>query len=122
MKLIDGIKPQKEITAMPVKIGDKILLIKMEDIAYFEAKEKYVFIHNTEGKEYLIDFTLTTLEEKLPPQFIRVHRAFIVNKEKIKEVQKYFDGRYVLKINDKTDSKIISGSTYTKEVKAIFEI
>ena len=122
LEFINQAKPAKEITAMPVKIGDKILLIKMDDIAYFEAKEKYVFIHTIEGKELLIDYTLTSLEEKLPKQFLRVHRAFTVNKGKIKEIQKYFDGKFVLKINDKVDSKIISGSTYTKEVRAIFEI
>ena len=122
LEWIEKIKPQKEITSIPVKIGDKILLIKLSDIIYLEAKEKYVFINDTEGKEHLIDFTLSELNAKLPKQFMQVHRAYIINKEKIKEIKKYGDGKYVMVMNNKTNSQIISGSSYTQEVKSIFEI
>ena len=123
LSFLEKITPAKQnITSIPVKKGDRILLIRLEEIAYFEAKEKYVFIHNMEGNEFLIDHTLSTLEEKLPPDFIRAHRAFIVNKNKIKEVQKYFDGKFVLVLNDASVSKIISGASYYKEVKALTEI
>ena len=117
LNFLEKINPAKQkITSIPVKKGDRTTLVRLEDIAYFEAKEKYVFIHNMEGNEFLIDHTLSTLEEKLPVNFIRAHRAFIVNKDKIKEVQKYFDGKFVLVLNDKPMSKIISGASYYKEI------
>ena len=58
---------RKEFKSFPVKIGDKILLIKPEQIVFLEAKDKYVYIVTDENIEYLTDFTLTSLEEKLPP-------------------------------------------------------
>ena len=122
MELIDSMKPQKEITSIPVKIGDKILLIKLSDIIYLEAKEKNVFINDAEGKEHLIDFTITELSTKLPKQFMQVHRAFIINKEKIKEIKKYGDGKYTVVMNNKTNSQIMTGSSYTQEVRGIFEL
>ena len=122
LELIDKINPQKKINAIPVKIGDKIFLVKLQDIIYFEAKDNYVFIHDREGKEQLIDFTLTELEAKLPKPFSRVHRAYIINEEKIKVIKKYFDGKYVIVMEDKSNSEIISGSSYTQEVRKIFEI
>jgi two-component system LytT family response regulator len=40
------------------------------------------------------------LQKKLPDQFIRVHRAFIVNKEKIKEKEKFFNSKYSFSMKD----------------------
>ena len=122
LELIGQMKPRKAINAVPVKVGDKIFLVKLSDVVYFEAKENYVFIHTTEGKEHLIDFTLTELETKLPSQFSRLHRAYIINTEKIKVIKKYFDGRFVIAMDDKVNSEIISGSSYTQKVKKLFEI
>lgn len=122
LELMDRISQKKEITSIPVKIGDTIFPVRLEEIIYIEAKDKYTFIHNHSGKEFLIDFTLSALEEKLPEQFVRVHRAFILNKEKIKEVRKYFNSKYTLIMNDEQHSKIVSGSSYSDRVKSIFEI
>lgn len=115
-------KKEKEITSIPVKRGDKITLIKLQDIVFLEAKEKYVFIHDIEGREHLVDYTLTELEEKLPKQFLRVHRAFIINKERIKEIRKYFDGKFILIMDNKANTNITSGSSFTQEVRSLFNI
>ena len=122
LALIDQNKPEKEITSIPVKTGNKIVLFKLQDIVYLEAKEKYVFIIDNDGKEHLIDFTLSDLEKKLPKQFVRLHRAYIINKEKIVEIKKYFDGKYVIVMNNKSRTQIISGSSYTQEVRNIIDI
>ncbi len=122
-RILNHIAPSdKAITSIPVKKGDRIFIIKLDDIAFLEAKEKYVFINTMDGHEHLIDFTLTHLEEKLPAHFIRVHRGHIINKDKVKEVQRYFDGRYVLILNDNKNTKIISGASYSKEIKPLIEI
>jgi two-component system, LytTR family, response regulator len=121
LQLIAQLKPQKELNAISVKIGERILLIRLDEIAYFEAEDKYVNLFTDEGKKYLIDYSLTVLEEKLPAYFTRVSRSVIINKHKVKEAQKYFNGKYVLLLNDKSQSKITSGGSYTDKVKSIFE-
>ncbi len=68
-----------EITNIPVKLGDRMLFIKIDDIIYFSADEKYVTIHTKDGKTYLSDSSLKSLEEKLTEKFIRVHRSLLVN-------------------------------------------
>ncbi len=117
MSLIDSLKPKKEITAIPVKIGDRIVIVNFNEIAYFEAKEKYVFIYTTQGKEYLIDDSLNTLEEKLPANFIRIHRAYMINKNKVKELRKSFKGNLVVYMDDVNQTKLTSGVTHTAELK-----
>ena len=123
-KIIDfanQLKPRKEITSFPVKTGDTIHLVRTTEIAYLEAKDKYVTIHTLEGKEFLTDVSLKMMEEKLPDNFLRVHRAFILNKGIISEIHKYFQGRFVFLLNDKKRTKIASGSGYSDAIKNALE-
>ncbi|GLU51352.1 LytR/AlgR family response regulator transcription factor [Dyadobacter frigoris] len=115
--LITENKPKDIITTIPVKTGNKITLIHVSDICFFEAKDKYVYIHTHEG-EKLVDYPLGYLQERLPEQFLRVHRGFIINKLKIREIHKYFKGTYILVMNDPKSSKIKSAYSYSEEIRA----
>jgi len=120
--ILKEINTKKEVKSVPVKIGDKILLIPVEKICYFEAKEKYVFIVTDENVEYLTDFTLTGLEEKLSDPFLRVHRAYMVNRDKIKEVHRGFNGTFILTMKDKNGTRINTGRSYNDVVRQFFEL
>ncbi|TDO20882.1 LytR/AlgR family response regulator transcription factor [Pedobacter duraquae] len=117
---IKEIEQEKEakayITTIPVKTGPKIQLISVSDIYFFEAKDKYVFLH-TYDDEKLLDNSLTYLESRLPPEFIRVHRSFILNKHKVKEIQKYFKGGFVFTLSDTSNSRIKSASSFNEDIK-----
>lgn len=119
--LLKSLNAKKENRSIPVRIGDKILLIKTDQIIYFEAKEKYVYIITDEGREYLTDFTLTALEEKLSLPFIRVHRAYIINCDKIKELYRGFNSSFTIMMKDVKSTKIHSGRSYLDAVKHLFE-
>lgn len=54
-------------------------------IIYFEAREKKIFL-NTQFEEISFYSSLDVLEETLPPNFVRCHRGFIVNKDKITQI------------------------------------
>ena len=49
------------------------------------AKDGYVSLITDEGKEYVCNLTLKQLEERLPDDFIRVQKSYIVHKEKIED-------------------------------------
>lgn len=102
---------------LTVKIGDKILLIKLTDIIYIEAEDKYVFLHTIDGKKHLTEYTLSALEEKLPEQFLRVHRGAIINTDGIKEIRKGFNGAFIFVMNNAAESRISSGRSYGDELK-----
>lgn len=61
------------------------LNIPYEQIYFFEAKEKKIFVC-TGKEEYSFYYTIDKLDEELPDQFIRCHRGFIVNAEKIRKI------------------------------------
>ena len=115
-QLIGYEKTEDRISTIPVKTGNKIHLVHVADIFFLEAKEKYVTIHLKEG-EKLIEYSLTSLEHRLPEGFIRVHRSFIVNKLKIREIHKYFKGTFLLLMDDVKSSKIKTAYSYSETIR-----
>ncbi|WP_372645529.1 LytR/AlgR family response regulator transcription factor, partial [Ancylomarina sp.] len=108
---------KKEISSIPVKIADRVIFVSLDEISHFTAEDKYVSIHTTGGKEYVIDHSLNYLSEKLDEKFVRIQRSCIVNLSYIKEIKRYMGGRFVVKLNNQKASKIISGRNYQEQVK-----
>jgi len=111
--------PQKA-TALPIKTGDKITLLRFDTIAYMEAQDKYVFVFTTDGVKHLTDQSLTALSEKLPAQFHRIHKSYIINKDKIREMHRHFNSRYLFILEDKAATRITSGRTYHDTIRSEF--
>jgi two-component system LytT family response regulator len=122
MRLLAHMQPKKEIYSISVKTGEKIKLVPLSDIAYFEAEDKYVFLATMDGQKFLTTYTLTTLNEKLPDTFVRISRSVMVNRHKITEVHRHFDGKFMLAMSDKKGTKLTSGSTYSDIVRQLLEL
>ncbi|HUZ60586.1 MAG TPA: LytTR family DNA-binding domain-containing protein, partial [Hanamia sp.] len=61
----------------------KMVKVKYNDVYYIEARANYLKIF-LEKKSYITYLTMKELEEKLPPKkFIRVHKSFIINIQKV---------------------------------------
>jgi two-component system, LytTR family, response regulator len=121
--LMQHLKPEKAISTISVKTGNKILLISLGEICFFEADDKYVFLKTLEGHQHLSSYTINTLEEKLPyDNFLRVNRSTIVNLKHIKELEKYFNGRYILVMKDLQKTKIQSSATYSEKLREHFDL
>jgi two-component system LytT family response regulator len=120
--LLEAMKPKKNIQSVSVKTADKILLLRLEEVSYFEAEDKYTFLITTDGKKYLTDYTLSHLEEKLPSGFIRISRSIILNSDLVREIQKHFSGKYVLFLEDKNMSKLESGLKYNENIKSLLSL
>jgi two-component system, LytTR family, response regulator len=96
----------KYLERMMVKTGDKMFLIKVKDIDWFEAQDYYIAIHK-EKETHLIRKTMTQLEGELDPsQFIRIHRSTIVNINKVKSIATHFNNEAVVLLEDGTKLKM----------------
>lgn len=122
LELAKMLNPPKKVTAIPVNSRDRIIFVKCEQIAFCVANEGYVSLMTDEGKEYLCDFTLKQLEEKLPDDFLRVQKSYIVNKQKIEEIQKYFNNRLILKMGDRHHTRITTGTSYIDVIRRKLEL
>jgi two-component system LytT family response regulator len=116
-KLWEESRPVKKPTAFPIRQGEKIILVRFEKISHFEANGKYVALFTVDGKKYLTDQTLTSLSDNLPSGFLRVQKSYIINKERIREIFKHFNGRYILVMDDTKQSRITTGLTFYETVK-----
>jgi two-component system LytT family response regulator len=116
-QLIRQLSAKKEIKSLTVKLGDRIVLVKLADLGYIEAEEKYVFLNTVDGKRHLTEFTLAALEQKLPESFVRISRSLIINTELIKEIRKSFNGTFNFTINDLNERKLSSSRSYGAALK-----
>src|SRR5215831_11692541 len=105
-EMIKQFQAPKKATALPIRSGDRIILLRYENIAYLEAQDKYVCVFTTDGQKFLTDHSLTTLAERLPSIFCRIHRSYIINKERIREMHRHFSGRYLFILDDKAATRI----------------
>lgn len=72
-----------------VKIGRIIKTIALEDVAYFMASDKYLFMITKDQQHYIIEETIASLEPQLNPElFFRINRKFIIQIKAIKEMHK----------------------------------
>jgi two-component system, LytTR family, response regulator len=113
---------QKALNTISVSIGNKIVLIKIENIILFKAEDKYITVFDTEGNKHIITQSLNYLEGQLPDNFIRVHRTYIINKDKITEIRKTFSSRYLFVMQGVADEAIQTGTSYTTAVKKVFSL
>ena len=107
-------------TALPIKTGDRIILVRFENISFLEAQDKYVFIHTVDGQKFLTDQSLSLLLEKLPSQFYRIQKSYIINKEKIREMHRHFNSRYLFIMEDKAGTRLTSGRTFQDSIRSEF--
>ncbi|NKI28350.1 response regulator transcription factor [Arenibacter sp. 6A1] len=120
MQLLKDLSSKKEdhqMTSITVKKEGKLIFIKLEEVSHFSADERYVSVHAKNGV-YLTDEPLSQLEEKLPSNFLRVHRATIINKDFVSEVQKYFNSRYSITLKTNKKQTITTGRSYNTQVKS----
>ncbi|HXV86562.1 MAG TPA: LytTR family DNA-binding domain-containing protein [Gemmatimonadales bacterium] len=85
-----------------VKRADAITIVPASTVDWIEAARDYVKLHA--GREvYLIRATMTALETRLDPrEFIRIHRSTVVRVDRIRELQPFFHGDYVVVLKDGT--------------------
>lgn len=107
-------------TALTIKTGDRIILLRFENIVYLEAQDKYVFVYTVDGQKHLTDQSLAALYERLPAQFYRIQKSYIINKDRVKEMHRHFNGRYLFLMDDKAGTRLTSGRTYYDAIKAEF--
>jgi two-component system response regulator AlgR len=85
---LDAIKSlQHKRTHFSVNERNRILLVPLDEVIYLRAELKYITV-KTEGREYLIEDSLTHLEGELVGDFVRIHRNCLVAKNHIAGLEK----------------------------------
>ena len=83
-------RTEEEPTSIFVKSEYKLLQINLDDIRYIEGLKDYVKIYTEQSPHPILALmNMQAIEQMLPAsRFIRVHRSFIVQKSKIREIER----------------------------------
>ena len=103
LALVKDLKPApQKLDRFVVKAGGRVFFVRSEEIDWIEAAGNYVKLHA--GPEaHLFRETMNALEARLNPDtFYRIHRSHIVNIERVRELQPWFNGEYVVFLKDGT--------------------
>ncbi|MGB2624642.1 MAG: response regulator [Candidatus Acidiferrum sp.] len=81
--------PKQFLDRIVVRDGTRVTLIPVGKLDYAEAQDDYVALAS-EGKKHLKQQTIVSLEACLDPErFVRVHRSYIVNFERVVRIEPY---------------------------------
>jgi two-component system LytT family response regulator len=103
LELVQDLKPASHrLDRFVIKAGGRVFFVRAEEIDWIEAAGNYVKLH-VGAEAHLFRETMNALEAQLDSNtFFRIHRSHIVNIERIKELQPWFNGEYVVFLNDGT--------------------
>lgn len=88
------------------KVGQRLFFINLEDICFFQADNKIVYLVDKEGNRYVVEHTVENLEDQLnPQQFFRLNRSFIVSIDAIQQVKPYYNSRLKLSVKYLTNQE-----------------
>jgi two-component system, LytTR family, response regulator len=83
-----------------VRDDGRTRFLRLSDVDWLESEGNYVRFH-VGGKSHLVRGTISGFERRLDPKrFVRIHRGFLVNMDRVVEVQPWFGGDWVVKLTD----------------------
>ena len=98
-----------------VKGEGKSYFVKISEVDWVESSRNNVKLH-VGAAVHTLHETTANIERRLDPRrFLRVHRSTIVNIERIKDLQPWFNGEYVLTLRDGTE--LTMSATYKEKLK-----
>ena len=107
------------LTKICVLQGSKIIPLDKQDIVFIYVKDKDVYVR-TQADEYVTALTMQEIEKLLYEQnFLRVHRQYLVNLDKVGEIIPWFHGCYLLRMNDSRSEEVPVSRNKIKELKSI---
>jgi two-component system LytT family response regulator len=109
--------PGQPLERVVVKDGTKVNIIPVTKLDYVEAQDDYIALHS-EKKNYLKQQTISSIETQLDPRrFVRIHRSYLVNLERIARIEPYTKDSRVAVLQDGSQLPVSrSGHARLKEL------
>ncbi len=110
-------------TKLLVKSGNRNFIVDANDVIYATIDDGLITIVAT-GVEGQSNYrTIEELQSNLDPEvFWRVHRSFLVNINRIKEVIPWFKSSYQLRMDDKRQTEVPVSRVQTKRLRALLKL
>ena len=124
VRMLEAQKPQA--SKILLKAAGRLLLVNQRDICFASIEDGIITVVTTGPNGMEGQSNCRTLEELLdsldPNLFWRVHRSYLVNTQRIKEVVPWFKSSYQLRMDDKKQTEIPVARAQTKRLRELFRL
>lgn len=101
-----------------VKLGQKLISISDDEIAYFYSQDKLCFVLTKSSNKYVVDYTLEELAKILQPEkFFHLNRKTIASISGISDVHTYFNGKLKVELLPKFEEETLVSREKATEFK-----
>jgi two-component system LytT family response regulator/two-component system response regulator LytT len=115
--------PPIQRTKLLVKSNNRNLIVDAQDMIYATIDDGLITVVTTQFEGQSNYRTMEELHSNLDPNlFWRVHRSFLVNINRIKEVIPWFKSSFQLKMDDKRQTEIPVSRIQTKRLRELLKI
>jgi two-component system LytT family response regulator/two-component system response regulator LytT len=116
-------KPSLQRSKLLIKSGQRNFIVDAQDVVYATIEDGLITVVAS-GMEGQSNYrTIEELQSNLDPDmFWRVHRSFLVNIHRIKEVIPWFKSSFQLKMDDKKQTEIPVSRVQTKRLRALLKL
>lgn len=97
--ILDLLSERKRTTSVLIYQGDRIVPVKLGDIALSFIRDEVTHILTFDQKEYRLNKSLEEMEKLSGADFFRANRQFLVNRRAIKDSSQYFSRKLVVNLN-----------------------
>ena len=85
-----GLEANSPVEVLVIQERGRLLRVPLSEVVYLKAELKYITVR-TVAKTYILDGSLSELEEKYKAQFMRIHRNAIIARRAVRALQKHVD-------------------------------
>lgn len=101
-----------------VKLGQKLVSIEIDEIAYFYSDGRLNFFKTTDNRKFVVDYTMDELSEMLDPEkYFRISRSFYVSINSVDRIDDYFGNRLILGLKPAVDKEALVSREKVTEFK-----
>ncbi len=111
----------RRLERLAVNRGGKTVLLDVPRVYYFQAEGDYSRVF-APGGNYLTNYSLKTLEERLDPRvFFRSHRSYVVNLSRVAEIISLPSNMFELRLDDERHTTLPLSRRQTRELRKRLE-
>lgn len=116
-------RPVPQRNKLVVKAGGRLYLLDSDDVVYASIEDGVISIVTREFEGQSNFRTVEELQNALDPKvFWRVHRSYLININRIKEVIPWFKSSYQLKMDDRKQSEIPVSRAQTRKLRELLNL
>ena len=116
-ELAAQLAPVRRFDRIASRVGDHTTILDVARVTHFVARDKLTFAV-VNGREHVVDYTLSQLEDRLDArQFLRIHRATLVNARFVQELFPAVDGGVLLRLKDEAKTELAVARDRVRDLK-----